>query len=241
MSDGEVMWRAMLLAAGRGERLRPLTDHCPKPLVEVGGRTLIGRILDRLDEIGVELVVVNLHHLGGMIERHLAGRQKPRIVFSREDVLLETGGGTTKALPVLGAAPFYAINGDVLWLDGGVSALARLADAWDDERMDALLLVAPIETAVGYDGSGDFDMDAAGRLVRRGTSRSAPYVFTGIQILHPRLFASAPIGPFSLNVLYDRALADGRLFGLRHDGDWLHIGTMAGLDEARRRIDRAPS
>jgi len=241
MSDGKVMWCAMLLAAGRGERLRPLTDHCPKPLVEVGGRTLIDRILDRLDEIGVELVVVNLHHLGGMIEKHLAGRQKPRIVFSCEDVLLETGGGTTKALPVLGGAPFYAINGDVLWLDSGISALARLANAWDAERMDALLLVAPVETAVGYDGSGDFDMDAAGRLMRRGASRSAPYVFTGIQILHPSLFVSAPIEPFSLNVLYDRALADGRLFGLRHDGGWLHIGTMAGLDEARRRIDRAPS
>lgn len=239
MSSGDAIRHAMLLAAGRGERLRPLTDHCPKPLVEVGGQTLMSRILDRLEESGVERVVVNLHHLGGMIEQHLAGRQRPDIVFSREDILLETGGGTTLALPALGPAPFYVINGDVLWIDGDMPALARLRQAWDGDEMDALLLVTPVEVAVGYDGAGDFDMDGAGRLIRRGANRAAPYVFSGIQILHPRLFASAPAGPFSLNILYDRARGQGRLFGLRHDGGWLHIGTMAGLEDARHRIERA--
>jgi N-acetyl-alpha-D-muramate 1-phosphate uridylyltransferase len=241
MSGNDAIRHAMLLAAGRGERLRPLTDHCPKPLVEVGGQSLMARILDRLDEAGVERVVVNLHHLGGMIEQHLAARQRPHIVFSREDILLETGGGTALALPALGPAPFYVINGDVLWLDGETPALARLRQAWDGDRMDALLLVTPVDVAVGYDGSGDFELDSAGRLIRRGASNTAPYVFSGIQILHPRLFASAPMGPFSLNVLYDRARSQGRLFGLRHDGGWLHIGTMAGLEDARRRIERTRS
>ncbi|MFO0996876.1 MAG: nucleotidyltransferase family protein [Alphaproteobacteria bacterium] len=228
--------RAMLLAAGRGERLRPLTDRCPKPLVDVGGQTLIGRILDRLDEVGTERVVVNLHHLGDMIEAHLAGRPRPQIVFSREVELLETGGGTKKALSLLGPAPFFAINGDVLWFDGQVPALTRLTSAWDGERMDALLLLVTVENAIGYDGAGDFDMDAQGRLIRRGTKPTAPYVFAGIQILHPRLFATAPDGAFSLNVLYDAAQREGRLFGLCHDGGWLHIGTMAGLADARRRM-----
>lgn len=228
--------RAMVLAAGRGVRLRPLTDTLPKPLVEVGGVAMIDRALDALVRAGVTHAVVNAHHLGGLIEAHLAARRYPAIHLSRESEPLETGGGTAKALPVLGAAPFFAVNADVVWLDGETPALTRLARAWDDARMDALLLVHPVDASVGYDGAGDFALHGDGRLARRGAAPSAPFVFASVQILHPRLFAGAPDGPFSLNLLYDRALAAGRLFGLRHDGGWLHVGSMAGLAAAERAL-----
>ena len=225
--------KAMVLAAGFGKRMRPLTDALPKPLVEVGARSLLDRILDRLDAAGVEAVVVNLHHLGQQIERHLSDRTRPPLLFSREEEILETGGGVKHALSELGDAPFFVVNGDVLWLDGLEPALSRLARAWRDEAMDALLMMQPIASAVGYDGqAGDFTMAPDGRLRRRRERETAPFIFAGIQVLHPRIFAGAPEGPFSLNLLFDKAEAAGRLWGMRHDGRWFHVGTPTALAEA---------
>jgi MurNAc alpha-1-phosphate uridylyltransferase len=172
-----------------------------------------------------------------MIEAHLADRLAPRITLSREDdEPLETGGGVTRALPLLGDDPFYVVNADIAWEDGAIPALRRLADGWDDAAMDALLLLHPVATATGYDGVGDYAIDTDGRLRRRREAPAAPYVFTGIQLLHPRLFAGAPGGAFSLARLYDRAQESGRLFGIVHDGGWHHIGTLAGLEIAERRL-----
>jgi MurNAc alpha-1-phosphate uridylyltransferase len=221
--------RAMILAAGLGERMRPLTDNLPKPLIEVGGRSLIETILDRLEAAGVSEVVINLHYLGEMIEAQLAGRQRPRIAFSREETRLETGGGVRKALPLLGTDPFFAINGDVCWLDGCTPALRRMADAWDDAEMDALLLMHPTVSAVGYDGPGDFILSPEGRLRRRREREVTPFVFSSIQMFHPRIFDDTPEGPFSHNLIYDKAAETGRLWGLRHDGKWFHIGTPENL------------
>jgi MurNAc alpha-1-phosphate uridylyltransferase len=221
----------MVLAAGRGERMRPLTDKTPKPMIEVRGQAMIDRVLDRLDEAGVEQAVVNLHHLGEQIQRHLAERSRPNILFSPEDDLLDTGGGVAKALPKLGKRPFFALNGDMVWLDGGTPALERLADAWDGAAMDVLLLLHPTAYAHGYEGSGDFFMCPLGRLRRRREGEVAPYIFAGVQILHPRVFKDAPAGAFSLNLVYDRAAEAERLWGLRHDGEWYHVGTPEALDE----------
>jgi MurNAc alpha-1-phosphate uridylyltransferase len=232
---------AMVLAAGLGLRLRPLTETTPKPLVPVAGRTLLDRALDKLAAAGVTDAAVNIHYLAHMIEAHLAGRTTPRIALSRETgELLETGGGVRKALPLLGADPFFVVNADIAWEDGPVPALRRLAEAWDDAAMDALLLLHPVGTATGYDGVGDYAIGPDGRLRHRGDASTAPYVFTGIQMLHPRLFDDAPSGPFSLARLYNRAEAAGRLFGIVHDGDWHHIGTLAGLEVAERRLAAAP-
>ena len=228
-SGGPVAPRAMILAAGLGERMRPLTENLPKPLIEVRGRSLIETILDRLEMAGVPEVVINLYYLGELIEARLAGRAGPRITFSREATRLETGGGVRKALPLLGAEPFFAINGDVCWLDGCTAALRRLAEAWNEAEMDALLLLHPTVHAVGYDGPGDFVLGPEGRLRRRREQEVAPFVFSGIQMLHPRLFETTPEGPFSLNLVYDKAAEAERLWGLRHDGDWFHIGTPENL------------
>jgi MurNAc alpha-1-phosphate uridylyltransferase len=209
--------------------MRPLTDKLPKPLVEVAGEAMLDTILDRLQAQGITKVVVNLHYLGAMIEAHLAGRRSPSIVFSPEDDLLETGGGVAKALPLLGEAPFFVLNGDVCWLDGRTPALTRLAAAWDETEMDALLLLHPTCSAFGYAGIGDYLMDPVGRLKRRQERQIAPFIHAGIQILHPRLFAGVPAGSFSLNRLYDKAQEAGRLWGLRHDGEWYHVGTPGEL------------
>ncbi|HEX9769379.1 MAG TPA: nucleotidyltransferase family protein [Kiloniellales bacterium] len=227
--------RAMVLAAGRGERLRPLTERVPKPLIEVGGKAMLDWALDHLAAAGIAQAVVNLHHLGGQIEAHVTGRARPRVIFSREAKLLDTGGGVAAALPRLGPGAFYVLNGDVVWLDGLEPALDRLARAWDEDEMDALLLLHPVIDAFGYDGRGDFAMDAAGRLRRRREREVAPFVFAGVQLLHPRLFAAAPAGAFSLNLLYDRAIEAERLWGLRHDGRWFHVGTP----EALKSVDGA--
>ncbi len=228
-THGRMPRRAMILAAGLGERMRPLTEDRPKPLIEVRGRSLIETILDRLEGAGVPEAVINLYYLGEMIEARLAGRERPRIAFSREAARLETGGGVRKALPLLGEAAFFAINGDVCWLDGCTTALRRLAEAWDEAQMDALLLLHPTVYAVGYDGPGDFILMPEGRLRRRREREVAPLVFSGIQIFHPRLFEATPEGPFSLNLVYDKAAEAERLWGLRHDGEWFHIGTPGNL------------
>lgn len=221
--------RAMVLAAGLGLRMRPITEHTPKPLVAVAGRTMLDRAFDHLDAAGVTAMVVNTHWLGHKVRDHLAGR--PGVMVSHEDELLETGGGVARALPLLGDAPFYVVNSDIIWTDGAVPALARLAGAWDDARMDALLLMQPTATAVGYDGQGDFFLDPNGVPRRRAAREVAPLLFAGVQILSPRLFRDAPSGKFSLNVLYDRALDEGRLFGIVHDGRWFHVGTPEALPE----------
>lgn len=220
---------AMVLAAGLGQRMRPLTDKLPKPLVPLRGEAMLDTILNRLQDHGIAKVVVNLHYLGEMIEAHLKHRGEPAVVFSPEPALLETGGGVKNALPLLGEAPFFVLNGDVCWLDGLTPALERLAAAWDDADMDALLLLHPTCSAFGYEGIGDYLMDPVGRLRRRQERQIAPFIYAGIQILHPRLFAGAPAGSFSLNRLYDKAQQAGRLWGLRHDGEWFHVGTPAEL------------
>ena len=221
--------RAMALAAGLGKRMRPLTETTPKPLLEVAGRTLLDRLIDRYEDVGVERVVVNLHHHRKQLEAHLRARNSPPLTLAIEDELLETGGGVRHALAHLGPDPFYVANGDVLWLDGARPALVRLAQSWDATRMDALLLIHSVVTARGYEGEGDFFADPLGGLRRRRLGQVAPFVFTGVQILHPRLFADTPQGPFSLNLLYDRAEAASRLYGVVHDGMWFHVGTPQDL------------
>ncbi len=223
---------AMVLAAGLGTRLKPLTDRLPKPLVQVAGRTLLDRALDRLADAGIGTAVVNLHYLGDQIAEHLKDRTAPKIVLSREEQRLETGGGVRNALKFLGPGAFIAVNADVLWLNGPYDALARLKSHWRDADMDVLLLLLETTAAFGYEGPGDFLADPVGRLARRPEREIAPYLFTGIQILHPRLFRNCPEGAFSLNVLYDRAMAEGRLYGVIHDGEWFHVGTPEGLAEA---------
>lgn len=235
-----VIRHAMILAAGLGTRMRPLTDSLPKPLVTVAGETLIDRILDRLAEVQVERVVVNLHHKAEQLTEHLSRRARPDIVTVHEDALLETGGGVRNALPLLGEGPFYVVNGDVLWRNGKRWALERLAAAWDDTRMDGLLLLQRTVSAVGYDGHGDFMLSQDGRIRRPKPGEIPPYLYAGLQILHPRIFADAPEGPFSLNRLYSRAAEAGRLGGIVHDGEWYHVGTPQALAEAEEILSRAP-
>lgn len=227
---------AMVLAAGLGTRLRPITDSLPKPLVRVAGRPLIDWVLDRLVAAGVERAVVNTHHFSELIVAHLEQRRDLDIRFSHEPEILETGGGIKRALPLLGPDPFLSVNAKILWLNGREDALRRLAAAWDDLRMDGLLLLQPTVTAVGYDGSGDFILAPDGRIRRRQEREVAPFLFSGVQILHPRLFRDAPDGFFSLNLLYDRAIEAGRLYGIRHDGAWFHVSTARHLAEVEARL-----
>jgi MurNAc alpha-1-phosphate uridylyltransferase len=227
---------AMALAAGLGKRMRPLTETTAKPLLPVAGRTLLDRVLDRFSEMGIQRVVVNLHHHRGQMEKHLQGRNDLSVQLSHEAELLETGGGVKHALPLLGPDPFFVANGDVLWLDGKRRAVERLASTWDESRMDALLLMQSGASAHGYTGTGDYFLDQIGRLRRRKLGQVAPFVFAGVQILHPRLFADAPDGPFSLNLLYDRAEAADRLYGLVHAGPWFHVGTPDDLVATEKEL-----
>ncbi len=228
--------RAMVMAAGFGKRLRPLTDKVPKPLTKVLGVPLIDVALNRLAAAGVERAVVNLHHLGDQIRKHLKDRNEPEIVFSEEKELLETGGGIVKALPLLGDEPFFTVNAKVIWLNGKVDCLQRLAEHFDPDKMDALLLLHSTARAVGYDGRGDFLMDPFGRLTRRPERQVAPFLYAGIQLCHPRLFRDTPKGAFSTNLVWDRAIEEGRLYGIRHDGEWYHVSTAAHLAEVERHL-----
>jgi MurNAc alpha-1-phosphate uridylyltransferase len=222
--------------------MRPLTDVVPKPLVRLKSKPLIDHVLDRLAAGGIKRAVVNVHYLPDLIEAHLASRTNPAIIISDErDALLDTGGGVVRALPLLGDAPFLIHNSDSVWIEGVGSNIARLIQAFDPDRMDSLMLLALGATSLGYDGHGDFAMDADGVLSRRGERREAPFVFTGVSIAHPRLFEDAPKGAFSLNTLWDRAIDRGRLFGLRLEGAWMHVGTPQSVEEAERWIDRAAS
>lgn len=225
--------RAMVLAAGLGQRMRPITDTLPKPLVAIGGKAMLDHALDRLAEAGVREAVVNVHHLADRIEAHLAGRTSPHVTISDERAqLLETGGGVRKALPLLGPHPFFHVNSDSLWSESGRSNLAAMARRWDASAMDMLLLLAERETSIGFDGAGDFVQDEAGRLTRRGAAASAPFIYAGVAILKPDLFEATPEGPFSLNLLFDRAIATGRLYGQVLEGQWLHVGTPDAIAPA---------
>ena len=233
--------RGMVLAAGLGTRMRPLTASLPKPLVPVGGRTLLDHALDRLGEAGVDLAVVNVHWRAEQVRAHVARRLEggaaPRVEISDEcGGLLDSGGGVARALPLLGPDPFYVLNSDVMWIEGLTSTLPRLAAHWDPARMDALLLMAPTVNTVGYDGPGDFLMEADGALSRRPETHVAPFVFAGVQILSPALFEGMGAAPFSLNRVYDRAAEAGRLMGVRHDGRLLHVGTIEAIAEAEAAL-----
>lgn len=229
--------RAMVLAAGLGTRMRPFNGGIPKPLVAVAGKPLIDYALDRLAEAGVECAVVNVHHLADQIERHLAHRQRPKIVISDERTeLLGTGGGVVKALPELGDGPFFHVNSDTIWIDGVQPNLRRLAAAFDPARMDALLLLATTAASIGYSGRGDFLMAPDGRLMRRGEREVAPFVYAGAAILTPAFFADAPAGAFSMSPLFDRSAEAGRLCGLRLEGLWMHVGTPEAIKAAEAAI-----
>jgi MurNAc alpha-1-phosphate uridylyltransferase len=222
---------AMVMAAGLGTRMRPLTNDRPKPLVEVAGKPLIGHTLDKLRKAGVGKAVVNIHYLPDQVIDYLSrhARDLHVTISDERDLLMETGGGLVQAMPMINADPFYCVNSDAIWTDGAVDALTRLADAWDGERMDGLLLLVPRERAYNHPGSGDFSLNGKGQLVRRGSAESAPYVYTGIQLLGRTFLNDAPSGPFSTNILWDRSIAAGRLFGLEHQGDWFDIGSPQAI------------
>ena len=231
----EKITKAFILAAGKGTRMRPLTDTCPKPLLEVNGKPIIGYALDALKEVGVTDVVVNLNYLGDQLEAYLKTRTDFNITLSWEDELLETGGGVKKELDYFGDEAFYVLNGDVIWDGGSIPALKRLKNAWDRTKMDALLLLQPKDRQDGYDGKGDYHQNENDLSLTRRTAdqHSAPYVFAGPRIIHPRLFENSPEGAFSFLTLFDQAQKKARLCGAVHDGHWYHVGTP----EALRKTD----
>jgi N-acetyl-alpha-D-muramate 1-phosphate uridylyltransferase len=225
--------KAMVLAAGLGLRMRPLTDRIPKPLIEVAGKPLLDHVLDKLGDAGVGQAVVNVHYLPDQIIDHVAGRTRPRVIISDErNQVLGTGGGIVKALPMLGGAPFFLVNADTLWIDGVRSNLARLAETFDPDRMDILLLMAPTASSIGYAGSGDYGMLPDGALRKRKEHQVVPFVYAGAAILSPSIFANAPSGEFSLTRMFDAANEQERLFGLRLDGMWMHVGTPDAVGAA---------
>jgi len=225
--------KAMVLAAGLGLRMRPLTEQMPKPLVQVAGRALLDHVLDKLGVAGVSEAIVNVHYLPDQIIDHVAGRTGPRVTISDErDEVLGPGGGVVRALPLLGAAPFFFVNADTLWIDGVRANLARLAEAFDPARMDVLLLMAPTASSIGYDGSGDYAMLPDGALRKRREHQLVPFVYAGAAILSPALFTAAPSGEFPLIKMFDAANAQERLFGLRLDGVWMHVGTPDAVQAA---------
>jgi N-acetyl-alpha-D-muramate 1-phosphate uridylyltransferase len=225
--------KAMVLAAGLGLRMRPLTDHLPKPLIRVAGRALLDHVLDKLGGAGVDEAVVNVHYLPDQIIDHTASRKSPRVIISDErNQVLGTGGGVVKALPLLGAAPFFHVNSDTLWIDGVQSNLARLAETFDPARMDVLLLMAPTASSIGYSGRGDYAMLPDGALRKRREHQVVPFVYAGAAIMSPAIFADAPKGEFSLTRMFDAANEQERLFGLRLDGVWMHVGTPDAVHAA---------
>jgi N-acetyl-alpha-D-muramate 1-phosphate uridylyltransferase len=231
----------MIMAAGLGKRMRPLTATKPKPLIEVGGKSLMDHVLERLKTAGVKKIVVNVHYLADALEAHLATRNHGlEVVISDErGLLMETGGGLVKAEPLIDSDPFLALNSDNLWIDGPADTLKLLASQWDDKRMDALLLVVPQARALNHKGMGDFHMDCEGRLRRREKSHVAPFVFTGIQIVSKRLLRDAPDGPFSTNILWDRAIEEGRCYGAVHQGLWFDVGTPQSIQMTETALENA--
>lgn len=225
--------RAMILAAGLGTRMRPLTNNVPKPLVKVRGNALIDHVIDRLVAAKVELVIVNLHHHADLLKAHLAKRKDVEIRTSDEtDRILGTGGGVFNVLPLFEGEPFFVHNADSIWVEGYGRAFERMIERWNPETMDALLLQASLVNAIGYEGPGDFLMDSEGHLSRVPEQRLSPFAYPGVQIVHPRLFAGAAGGAFSINPLWDRAIAKGRLYGMRLGGVWMHVGTPEALAQS---------
>ena len=235
----EVPQTAMIMAAGLGKRMRPLTATKPKPLIEVNGKALLDHALEKLHAAGVKKVVVNVHYLAGALEAHLATRDHGLevLISDERDLLMETGGGLVKAAPLIDSDPFIALNSDNLWIDGPADTLRLLASQWDDSNMDALLLLVPQARALNHKGMGDFHMERTGRLRRREKSHVAPFVFTGIQIVSKRLLRDAPQGPFSTNILWDRAIAEGRCFGAVHQGLWFDVGTPQSIQMTETALE----
>jgi MurNAc alpha-1-phosphate uridylyltransferase len=229
--------KAMMLAAGLGRRMMPITETTPKPLIRVFGRPLIEYGMMALERAGVERAVVNIHHMPEQMEVYLGERKSPRIVISDERAeILDSGGGIANALDHFGDEPFYLLNADSFWIEGYRPNLLNLAAQWDPSRMDILLLLSGMANAVGYTGMGDFTMDGEGRLVRRKERQFAPFVYAGAAILHPRIFVNLPGRVFSLNLLFDRALEQERIFGVRLEGLWLHVGTPDSIRVAEEAI-----
>jgi MurNAc alpha-1-phosphate uridylyltransferase len=229
--------KAMVLAAGLGVRMRPLTDRMPKPLVNVAGRALLDHMLDKLGDAGVSEAVVNVHYLPDQIIDHVATRSRPRVIISDErHHVLGTGGGVVKALPLLGKQPFFHVNSDTMWIDGVRSNLTRLAESFQPSQMDILLLMAPTTTSIGYSGRGDYAMLPDGALRKRREHQVVPFVYAGAAIMSPTLFADAPAGEFSLTKIFDRANEQERLFGLRLDGVWMHVGTPDAIHSAEEAL-----
>ena len=237
----EVPRTAMIMAAGLGKRMRPLTATKPKPLIKVGGKALLDHVLEKLSTAGVRKIVVNVHYLADALEAHLATRAHGlEVVISDERAqLMETGGGLVKAAPLIDCDPFLALNSDNLWIDGPADTIKLLASQWDDSKMDALLLLVPQARALNHRGMGDFHMDRAGRIRRRERSHVAPFVFTGIQMVSKRLLRDAPDGPFSTNLLWDRAIEEGRAFGAVHQGLWFDVGTPQSIPMTEAALENA--
>ena len=235
-------WRphaAFVLAAGLGKRMRHLTHGIPKPMVPLNGVPLIDRVLDRIADAGIPRAVVNVHYMADTLEAHLADRTRPAIIISDErGLLLETGGGVMKAWSHLKAGPFLIHNSDSVWIERATQNLAALCATWNPDTMDSLMLLAPLADSIGYDGDGDFDMTPSGQLSRRKAGSKTPYVFAGVSIAHPRMFEGAPQGAFSLNKVWDKSIAQGRIYGVRLHGIWMHVGTPEAVTEAERRMDR---
>ena len=231
----------MIMAAGLGKRMRPLTATRPKPLIEVGGKALLDHVLEKLRIAGVRKIVVNVHYLAASLEAHLTSRDHGlEVVISDErELLMETGGGLVKAEPLIDCDPFLALNSDNLWIDGPADTLKLLASQWDSDRMDALLLLVPQARALNHKGMGDFHMERSGRLRRRERSHVAPFVFTGIQMASKRLLRDAPDGPFSTNLLWDRAIEEGRCFGAVHQGLWFDVGTPQSIQLTEAALENA--
>jgi MurNAc alpha-1-phosphate uridylyltransferase len=230
--------RAMIMAAGFGTRMRPLTNDRPKPLVAVRGRTLLDHALDRLVAAGVTMVVINLHYRAQQVKDHLAGRKDLEIIYSMEEEILGTGGGVVKALPYFKDNAFFVLNSDSVWVEGYVPPLAAMQARWQPGIMDGLLLLASMTTAMGYEGRGDFLLDTNGHIARVPERTSSPFAYPGVQIAHPRLFADAPKGAFSTNLMWDRAIAKGRLYGIRLEGVWIHVGDPHAHAEAEAYLGR---
>ncbi len=233
--------QAMVLAAGKGVRMRPITATMPKPMIHLAGKTLIDRAIDNLHAAGVKRIVVNTHYLAQMLQNHLGKKRDAEIVISHEKRLLDTGGGVANALDQFGDEPFFVMNSDAVWIDGPQPTLRRMSRAWSADRMDALLLMVPMaRVPLGMHGRGDYFLGPRMLLRRRKSSQVAPYLFGGVQVMHRALFEGAPEGPFSLNLLYDRAEASARLCGIVHDGQWLHVGSPGELEHAETVLTDKP-